>query len=82
MKDVRSVTGANYRNIMLLMGKTSVGEIKRVDIENIDYFELDEKEKWKVQYIQEIIEAKNNRVEIPGFEAEELQAMLNYLCTS
>ena len=82
MKDVRSVTGANLRNIMLLMGKTSVGEIKRVDVENINYFRLDEKESLKVQCIQEIIEAKNNRVEIPGFEGEELQAMLNYLCTS
>ena len=67
---------------MLLMGKTSGGEIKRVDVENINYFKLDEKESWKVQCIQEIIEAKNNRVEIPGFEEEELQAMLNYLCTS
>ena len=64
------------------MGKTSVGEIKRVDVENINYFKLNEKENWKVQCIQEIIEAKNNRVEIPGFEGEELQAMLNYLCTS
>ena len=82
IKDVRSVTGANLRNIMLLMGKTSVGEIKRVDVENINYFKLDEKESWKVQCIQEIIEAKNNRVEIPGFEREELQEMLNYLCTS
>ena len=64
------------------MGKTSVGEIKRVDVENINYFKLDEKESWKVQCIQEIIEVKNNTVEIPGFEGEELQAMLNYLCTS
>ena len=30
-KDVRSITGQNFRNIMLLVGKTTVEEVRKVD---------------------------------------------------
>ena len=81
-KDVRSVTGSNYRNIMLLLGKYSVEDIDKLDADKIDYFSMDENDSWKVECIREIIKAKEGFFEIQGFNPEELDDMLNFLCTS
>ena len=81
-EDVRSVTGRNYRNIMLLVGKTSVSKVRKEDAEKIKYFPIDKKDCWKVDTIKELINVRNGQLEIPGFEKHELDEVLNYLCTS
>ena len=48
MKDVRSVTGSNMRNIMILVGKTKVEDVKLEDLNSITYFPLAEEEEWKI----------------------------------
>ena len=48
MADVRSTTGSNFRNIMLLVGKTSVDEVRLEDIDKISYFKMKEEDFWKV----------------------------------
>ena len=80
--DVRSVTGRNFREIMLLLEKTSVNDVTKNDSDKIKYFPMSETDSWKVEVIKEIIEAKNNILDIDNFEVEELQAILTYLCTS
>ena len=52
-----------------------------VDHARLKYFKLDDNEKWKVSMIQEIIDLKQGELEVPGFDLEELDAMLHYLCT-
>lgn len=81
MKDVRSVTGSNYRNIMLLLGKTSVDDVFKEDVENIEYFKLADNEAWKVETIKEIIQVKQGLYQVPGFANDELETILDYLCT-
>ena len=81
MKDVKSVTGRNLRNIMLLVGESRVEDVCYVDYARLKYFKLDDDEKWKVSMIQEIIDLKQVELEVPGFDLEELDAMLHYLCT-
>ena len=81
-KDVRSVTGSNYRNIMLLVGKSSVADVRKEDVEKIGYFELDSDQLWKVGSIREIIKVKQGLMEVPGFGSDELETILNFLCTS
>ena len=66
--DVRSVTGANMRNIMLLVGKTKVEDVKPSDVDSLDYFKLEENEMWKVGMIKELIDFKSGDVEISGFD--------------
>ena len=58
--DVRSTTGSNLRNIMLLAGKTSIDAVSVSDADRIEYFKLKDEEAWKVQLATEIIEAKAN----------------------
>ena len=40
----------------------------------LTYFQLDE-------IIKEIIETKAGQMEVPGFEVEDLEIILNHLCT-
>ena len=44
MADVRSVTGSNYRHIMLLLGKSSVNDVKLCDAEKLSYIMMEEVE--------------------------------------
>ena len=81
-KDVRSITGQNLRNIMLLVGKTSVDKVEKKDAESIHYHTLENEDIWKVDAIKEIIEVKSRRLEISDFDNDELEDILTYLCTS
>ena len=79
--DCRSPTDSYFRNIMLLVGKTSVYDVKLEDIDKISYFKMEEEDLWKVSTVKEIIEAKAGNLEVPGFDLEELEEILNYICT-
>ena len=81
-KDARSVTGQNWRNIMLLVGKTSVDEVVKSDAENVEYHPIDKGDLWKVDAIKEILEVKSRKLEIDDFYPDELEDILTYLCTS
>ena len=81
-KDIRSVTGKNYRNIMLLAKCASLGEVEKYSLENLCYFPLKEEDKWKVDFIKEIIDVIHGQLEIPGIESSELHNLLEDLCTS
>ena len=74
--------GQNYRNIMLLVNKTSVEEVKKEDAEKIYYFPTNETDTWKVNANQEIINVKNRTFDIANFEVEEIEEILTHLCTS
>ena len=67
---------------MLLTGKSNISGIAKGDIDAINYHKLDPNEAWKVGTIKEIIEVKQGNVVIPGFEDDELDNILNYLCTA
>ena len=80
-KDVRSVTGSNLRNIMILAGKSSIEDVTVEDVDTIPYFNLSEDEHWKVDSIKEIIDVKAGNLDVPGFDLEKLETILNHLCT-
>ena len=80
-KDVRSVTGSNLRNIMLLVDKNRVEDVKLDDLNKVTYFKLEENERWKISMIKEVVDTKAGQLEVPGFEHEELEALLKHLCT-
>ena len=63
---------------MLMSGKLSVKELKYVDI---PYYEVPEDEKWKIEFVKELLEIKHGDTNLPGWEQEELDYILNYLCT-
>ena len=52
-----------------------------IPIIGLTLHKLDQSEAWKVGAIQEILQAKEGLAQIPGFEDDELDFILNYLCT-
>ena len=80
--DVKSVTGSNLRNILLLTDKDTVEEINSIDIKKLKYHQVAEENNWKIELLREIIETKHNQLSINEFSNEELNNILEYLCTS
>ena len=80
--DVRSTTGSNLRNILLLTDKNNIDDVCRDDILKIKYNKIDSKDNWKVDFIGEITDVKFDQLKVENFSKEELEEILDFLCTS
>ena len=79
--DTRSVTGLNLRCPLLKLKAEHVQELNPKD-ESFKYREVPAGEEFRIDFIKEIIEVKNNKTEVPGFTMEELEEILQHLCGS
>ena len=80
--DVRSTTGSNLRNLLLLTDKNTIDDLCKDDIRKLKYNEIDGKDVWKVNMIHEITDIKFNKLEVENFTQDELDEILSHLCTS
>ena len=80
--DCQSVTGSNLRNIMLLVGKTSIGDLCVDDTSKVGYHEIQEEELWRVSLANEVIDAMWGENTVEGFSRDELGYILSYACAS
>ena len=74
-KDVRRLTGLNYRTIILLAEKNRVEELENYEIV-VEHHEIPDSEKWRVDFIKEVIELKLVELVVKGFTAKEIQKYL------
>ena len=79
---MRSTTGKNLRMLMLLTERSNVDEICREDYKKIDYHKIKDEEQWRLSLIDEIIDIRYKQLDVEGFESEEIEEILNYVCTS
>ena len=49
---------------MMLVGKTSVTDVIKKDVEKVEYFQMEKKNCWKVELIKEIIDVKSKITKI------------------
>ena len=80
--DCGSLTGRNLRRIMLLCDKNSPSSLEASDISSLQYFSLPQEEEWRIGMINELIDIRLNRVELPGFSKEEINDLLKIACVS
>ena len=80
--DTRSVTGNNLRRIMLQTTKLSVDNLCKLDGRDIPYHPTRPEDKWKEGMLKELIQARENNVEIEGFSHDEISTMLEHICVS
>ena len=81
-KDVRSTTGSNLRNILLLTNCLTVDDLNKRAVGDIMYNNIQEKDMWRVNFIKEIIDIKNDALVSPvGWSAEDLEEILTFACT-
>ena len=74
--------GSNLRNILLKTDKSDVRQLVPNDATGLRYHPIEESEKWKISLIKEIIETKQENLEISSFNDDELEQMLHFLCVS
>ena len=79
--DVRSVTGKNLHYIKLRSGKT-INENITPKESFVPYKEVPMGESWRVQFASELLECVNGPLMVDGFQAEELNEILTWICTS
>ena len=80
--DVRTVTGSNLRNILLLTDKTNIEQLQPSSVDSIFYHRVDEKETWRINMMKELIDVKHGNLITPdGWSSEELDLVLKFVCT-
>ena len=68
--DVKSTTGSNLGNILLLTGKDTIDEISRDDTKAWKYNECEPQNQWKTNMFTKLIDVKNNKLTVEGFKHE------------
>ena len=81
-EDCRSTTGLNLRNILLLSDINRVHSLSPMVAQNIFYHQIEERDLWRIGAINEIIDAMHGGSELPEFDKNELQEMLDFICIS
>ena len=77
-----SVTGANIRKLLLLTKKDKIECVTDKDIDDIIYEAISDDDLWKVDVIHELTDVKFGQLNIEGFDEEECEEILRYVCTS
>ena len=80
-RDCRSVTGSNLRNILLISTKDDLSQLTRSDIKNMVYMPVPEQSEWKIKMLSELINVKWGEAVIEGFEAEQIDALIEEIST-
>ena len=76
-EDVRTTTGSNLRNILLLTDLNKVDDLTPNVIKHISYKPISGNDMWRVQLTKEIIDMKSGIIETPdGWTNEELNEAL------
>ena len=81
-QDVRTTTGSNMRNILLLTDCISIDELHPDIVKTINYNKIDSTDMWRVDLVKELIEIKLGNLETPeGWTSDELDQVMNFACT-
>ena len=80
--DVRTTTGSNLRNILLLTNLSSIDDLQPSSLDNIRYHEILEEDTWRITLIKEAIDIKCGHTNLPeGWTFEEFEEIINFACS-
>ena len=79
--DVRTNTGSNLRWIMLMAGMNKILDLTEAGTDIIEYHKVPESQTWKINFLKEIIDVQQGELEVPGMVKDELDQILDYICT-
>ena len=80
--DFQSVTGSNLRKIMLLVNKYNIEDLVPEDAMKIDYCVIEDENVWRIGFVNELTDVKFGESIVDGFTQEELDIILNHVCTT
>ena len=67
--------------MMLLFKKNNIDDVVEKDIIEYIYAPVEEKDEWKIQMVQELIDVKNDEIQIENITKEEADLIIEFLCT-
>ena len=79
--DVRSTTGSNLRNILLLTDLSRIDDLQPSTVNKIKYKEMLDRDKWRIPLIKEVMDMKYGNTTPEGWTQEELDEILEFACT-
>ena len=79
--DVRTTTGKNLAELGILL-KKPISELSTADANLVEYVQVEESNRFKIDFIKELIEIKFGELNVNGFDSKELEEILEFLCTS
>ena len=80
--DVRTTTGSNLRNILLLTNLSNPDHLKPSLVNNISYKTINKEDQWRVRLIKELINMKFGGMNIPEeMTMDEVEDILDFACT-
>ena len=81
-RDVRTVTGTNLRNILMLTDKLQVDDLEPSLVDSMTYHRIEEHNTWRVSMIEELIDMKHGELLPPeGWTSQDLDTLMNFVCT-
>ena len=79
--DCRSNTGANLRHMMKLTKKSKIVDMKQSDFDKLTYNKIPEGENWKIASAAELIQLKNNVLNVDFMTRQEIDTILEEVVT-
>ena len=80
--DVRTTTGSNLRNILLQTSLSSVDDLKPGVVQQLKYFEIKERDMWRIPIIKEAMDIRAGIIDPPdGWTRDELEEIPDFACT-
>ena len=78
----QSKTGHNLRTILLKTEKTNISQIDSASINSQKYFRIPDGEEWRVDFLKELIEVRNDPALLENFSIEEIEDFIHFACTT
>ena len=81
-RDVRTVTGSNLRNILLLTNEMQVDRLRPSMVDMVSYRQVEENQTWRIPLMLELLEIQHGEKNLNGNWSEKvLKRMLSIACT-
>ena len=79
--DLRTVHGCNLREISREMNEKIEDLVPRAIKSKLKYRPVPLEDTWRIEYIKELIQNKENKNDIEDFDTDDVNNMINILCT-
>ena len=78
---MRTTTGKNLAELSILLNKPA-HQLSPCDASDIFLAKIDDEQKYRVDFIKELLDIRHGNLEVDGFSHDELEMLLEYLCVS
>ena len=80
--DRRTVLGRSLYTLCRISNVQTNDFLTQQTVKNmVKYFEIPDSEEWRIDMMTELLQLRRDSLTIPGFSQEEIQCLLDFVCT-